>query len=98
SVGGEDSVNQYESKRIAPANTIKYLHIDALCCLIKFAVTVANRTPIITAGRANCAQSAGNDLKIGIFLYHFANHFLEGCTIQKQEILVQVFYCKAQRG
>src|SRR5438552_18847510 len=72
----EKAVNEAGSERVAASDAIEDFKIFAIFRLVKLAIAIADRSPIVQGGGFCFAECGGNHLE-RIILHNFANHMLE---------------------
>src|SRR5215475_1366045 len=83
-----EAVNEPAGEAVAAANAIQDLQIFAVGGFEELAASPTDGAPIIAGGRLNGAQGGGSDFEIGIRLYRFFDHLLEGGDIDFRDMFV----------
>ena len=95
-LAGQESVDQSGGKRIASANAIIDFKIPAHGRFVKNPVRVADRAPIVAAGRICLAQGRSHHAE-GKLLDHLLDHLLERFDLDIGNVFVHPRHFKAKR-
>src|SRR5438034_10918108 len=83
----EKAVNEAGSKRVAASDAIEDFKIFTIFRLVKLAIAIADRSPIVQAGGFCLAQCSGDHLA-RIILHNFADHLLERIYLESVMMLM----------
>src|SRR5437763_7580313 len=93
----EKAVNEAGSKRVAASDAIEDFKIFTIFRLIKLAIAIADRSPIVQGGGSCLAQCSGDHLE-RIILHNFADHLLERIDFELRMMLINTDDLVSERG
>src|SRR5438270_8633190 len=93
---GEEPVDQARRKGIASAHSIENVQVFAVLRLIKIAIAVADRAPIVSRC-CFCLSQSGRDHVERILLHYLLDHLLESVYFEVREISIHSRNFVAQR-
>src|SRR5205809_2005542 len=93
----EKAVNEAGSERVAASDAIEDFKIFTTFRLVKLAIAIADRSPIVQGGGFCLAQCSGDHLE-RIILHNFADHLLERIYFEFGLMLIKSADIVCERG